>query len=585
MNDTSQPKDRFDQLLDRLIEGQLTDAEFAEFAQCLRDDLAARDRYAASMVLHSLLSLEHSPLIVPADGGDRVAPPMPHGRPARRRPAAGFAGRAFRKFNRPVFWSVTAAAVLFAAYVTVISWNMLGYEAEGERLRVVADNRPSVGAITASENALWRHHPQAGSPAASAANQPEIAQGEPLQLASGLVELKLKQGVTLFVQGPANWTIDGENAVSLDQGTLVAKVPKQAHGFSVETPTTSIVDRGTEFSVTVDRQGQTETQVFRGVVDVKANRAATAHAQTPQRRRLVAGEAIRIDATGSIASIPPVAETAEQFLEQDRARRRPFSPDELSPYAKYVIEQTKPVAYWDFSWYRNSMKIVNDRLAGYPLEHFAPRQVGLLGPAASQGFAALGTVNPAIDFNRNSSNDHMAIDSLTGALKVGSNRYSLQFWFRATAPFLADAGQYLFGRGDRGADALGDSLMILEKPAAHDSGVLGCLVFFDGKHRVRSDFAMGQTPIHLNRWYVVTFVRDEARASVYINGQLDFTTDAPWKGQVGDRLAFGNRADFRSNSGLTGDIDEVAVWDRALTAEVVQSLYEMAITPNNRPSE
>ena len=56
----------------------------------------------------------------------------------------------------------------------------------------------------------------------------------------------------------------------LHRGTVVAKIPQQAIGFSIDTETAKLVDYGTEFGVHVaERGGGTNVLVFDGVVDVE----------------------------------------------------------------------------------------------------------------------------------------------------------------------------------------------------------------------------------------------------------------------------------------------------------------------------
>jgi hypothetical protein len=122
-----------------------------------------------------------------------------------------------------------------------------------------------------------------------------VLTGESLKIESGTIELELKTGTKLVVKGPADWSVNGRNSVSLRSGTLMARVPADAIGFTVETPTAKIVDLGTEFSVEVDRDGVTESRVFRGAIKVQP--VATSEGQVNEERAVVVreNESIRID--------------------------------------------------------------------------------------------------------------------------------------------------------------------------------------------------------------------------------------------------------------------------------------------------
>jgi hypothetical protein len=126
-----------------------------------------------------------------------------------------------------------------------------------------------------------------------------VLPGERLKIESGTVELELNAGTKLVVEGPADWTVDDNNSVSLRAGRLLATVPTQAIGFSVQTPTAKIVDLGTEFGVDVDERGEAEVHVFQG--RVVAERAA-APGSTSQRIELSKSEAARFTQDQTLVS-------------------------------------------------------------------------------------------------------------------------------------------------------------------------------------------------------------------------------------------------------------------------------------------
>jgi hypothetical protein len=199
----------------------------------------------------------------------------------------GSVGNAVGRFSaavrRPVIWSIAGCAAGFVVYVALISWGMLdrgrnvvatsGTHVENQKseIRNQQSEAAPVATIRDSVDAQWSRSTNK----LEISNQKaEIAAGEPLAIDSGLVELQLKQGVTLVIEGPARWEIDGNNEATLKQGKLVAKVPQQAIGFTLETPTAKIVDLGTEFGVSVGEAGRTELHVLSGEVEASSLGAA-----------------------------------------------------------------------------------------------------------------------------------------------------------------------------------------------------------------------------------------------------------------------------------------------------------------------
>jgi hypothetical protein len=309
--DTPNPKSEFEHLASGYCDGALNSREYQRLQELIREHAELRHRF------HQMVSL-HADLIWAKGRRHEFlsAPPV-------RTPVLRVIGAMASPLGRPDVWSVLAVGVLFAAYVVVISWNMLGNEAKHWKLEARGGGRPQASDdqpayISASDQAKWQKQPQASLTAASDAETPAIARGESLELASGIVQLKLKQGVTLVIEGPAAWTIDGANHATLNRGKLVANVPQQAIGFALTTPTSQIVDLGTRFGVRVTEEGLTETQVFKEqvVVHWTGSQAPTlAHVSARQSQRLAAGEAARVDATSGIAPAVPFAATSDRFMQ------------------------------------------------------------------------------------------------------------------------------------------------------------------------------------------------------------------------------------------------------------------------------
>ena len=92
---------------------------------------------------------------------------------------------------------------------------------------------------------------------------------EQRHLIQGLAEIELAGGAHIIVQGPSRFALENENQIYLTSGTVTAKVPKEARGFTLRTQQGSVVDYGTEFGVQVRADGALETHVFSGSVQVR----------------------------------------------------------------------------------------------------------------------------------------------------------------------------------------------------------------------------------------------------------------------------------------------------------------------------
>ena len=103
----------------------------------------------------------------------------------------------------------------------------------------------------------------------------ELAAGQKLQIESGLAEVVFPKGVNLVLQGPVTLTIESRLRVYLAQGRVTARLTSlEAHGFSVRTSRSAVVDEGTEFGVDVAPGGDQNVHVFQGKVQFSATSGA-----------------------------------------------------------------------------------------------------------------------------------------------------------------------------------------------------------------------------------------------------------------------------------------------------------------------
>lgn len=200
-------------------------------------------------------------------------------------PIVGLLGWTNHTFNRALVWSILTVAVGFYGAFAIISWNLRLENVPGR----IADHNLAVAQIHETKNVKWS---AATKPKSSATT---IRAGELLRIDAGVVELKLKSGATLLVEGPAEWAVDDENVATLSSGRLLAQVPGPAVGFTLHTPAAEVVDLGTEFGVHVNDKGETEVQMLSGSAHVKIGEFPGKGQTTPRNSyKLAAGDAMRV---------------------------------------------------------------------------------------------------------------------------------------------------------------------------------------------------------------------------------------------------------------------------------------------------
>lgn len=111
----------------------------------------------------------------------------------------------------------------------------------------------------------------------------------PLELSEGLLEVVLFNNVTVLLQGPAGIHLKSLGHMVLNHGQFTAEVPEGAEGFTVSTPQGKIIDLGTQFGVSVTNEGNVETHVFSGEVEVS---------HFGRKRKLRQEQALRLATTG-----------------------------------------------------------------------------------------------------------------------------------------------------------------------------------------------------------------------------------------------------------------------------------------------
>jgi hypothetical protein len=96
---------------------------------------------------------------------------------------------------------------------------------------------------------------------------PDMRSGKVLRLERGLAEIEFERGARVILQGPAGLELVSATTARLLYGTLTARVPAQALGFTVLSPSGRVVDLGTEFGLSVAEGGATSVRVFTGLVE------------------------------------------------------------------------------------------------------------------------------------------------------------------------------------------------------------------------------------------------------------------------------------------------------------------------------
>ncbi len=116
-----------------------------------------------------------------------------------------------------------------------------------------------------------------------------------MRLTRGRVWMTFFNGAQVGIEGPATFTLEDGHQMRLQRGKLVGYCPIEARGFVVITPSSTVIDLGTEFAVAVDERGTTDVHVLEGTVDLQLSAAG---GDAPGHT-LSAGNARQVDVTGT----------------------------------------------------------------------------------------------------------------------------------------------------------------------------------------------------------------------------------------------------------------------------------------------
>lgn len=268
---------RFQELLDRIVDGSCSDEERQEFTRMVEHDQSLASEIVEQIRTHSLLQWQSQNLasLTPTSSflQDTHLSIVPT-------PQSSRTSRLSRKLM------LAAAIGLFAC--ATWAWLEVGNESN------IQQSDSAVAEIAREDLVDWA----VGSTALK--DHQQIIPGH-LAIKSGTLTLRFRSGATLTVFGPVSMHVDSDMLVRLEKGRATAHVPQWARGFTVQTPDAKVVDLGTRFGVDARNGGLTDVVVFEGEVDV-----TPAIGKVTNPTRLTQGEAARVNNRGTIGRIVEV---------------------------------------------------------------------------------------------------------------------------------------------------------------------------------------------------------------------------------------------------------------------------------------
>ena len=549
MNHSNPLRDELFELLTRRHEGQGDSSDDARMEEILRTNSDARQFYVEQVHLMALLCWTvgevEGPMASHAELTETGEPSLASSSKAQppttviRHLANKWAGLGVA--SRTLAFGISGLLVVyFALLVFAVVWDQSKW-ADRVDERSAQDFRDTVATISDAADAKW------SDPFVPRPKHAAVKQGEPLEIESGVVQLELKSGAKLWVEGPADWVIDGDNRATLKQGKLIAQVPSQAIGFTINTSTAKIVDLGTEFGIATNVSGETEVNVFRGRVLVQP----VAKASSPSRESFVlrAGEAKRI-AVGGAVEVASANKTATwRKLANRLAQGQQAFPDSL-------------VAYWNFE--RTGSRVVPDeRGSHHGSMDGSTREGGVIGRGAMR-------------FGNNGERVRIPMDDAEGVFDA---QLTIEAAIVSSWSGKAHDDDYIFRKQEGGVSTIkfaltNDGRGEIEGPAlgfdvSTTSGIQSLRMPFDGRdgRPTLAEFTNGQ-PHHV----VATFNGTLGEMSLFVDGVMRSHRSIDTGTLLGrdERNPAQSREMRKPSDSLNGVLDEVALYRVALSHEEIR---------------
>jgi len=460
--------------------------------------------------------------------------------PSRQGPAPGARGKSFRRPSNPskAWWPLAVAA---SVVLGLFAWMLWPPAKSIEKAKEFAVLRHAATVVWADET--------------SAPKQGAALRGGTLKLKSGALQLDFARGARVVLEGPAEFELLSPNSGALRSGKLFATVPTPAHGFTVQTPTFSAVDHGTQFGCIVPVGAPPELHVFQGAVGLET----TAN----EKRELHERQAVRLAGT-QVEEIPSnltVFLTEERLvpLEDAAALARLKAWRQTS---RAFSQHPGMLVHFDFEGDHHDGTLINRAPGAAPETNGA-----ILGAEWAEGRW------PG-----------------KGALKFGGgDRVRLLLPGEYTAmtfvAFLRPASLPHYENtllGSDPAERLGETHWYVSS-----DGTLGWSVRVAPRGRANQTLRLPSAPVvsaeTLDSWMMVATVFDGTTVTHYWNGKPVGRTPAnlPALMQLGS-FEVGNwnstpppdRPPRLTLGGFVGSIDELAILSVPLTVEEIQRLYD-----------
>ncbi len=384
-------------------------------------------------------------------------------------------------------------------------------------------------------------------------------------LIQGLAEIEFSSGATILLQGPAIINLESTNGAYLKQGKLLANIPARAHGFTINTSSSTFVDFGTQFGLHINQDGSSECHVFQGQVGIQ-----TIASQPTAYNYIETGQAKKVSSDGT--TITDIQLTTS-YLSQEIPHYFKFNKLMTSHTATNC---TNPLLNIHFD-NKNSLQ-ANSKISLVGDFQFIP---GPPGPFDSNNHAILFEDNN--NYLRLKYKDEFEWrEGFSWTLRFNLKDLTNQCIFKS------------FNKNEFNEEGDFTSTLYIEK--RHSQHTLNYLFILEDEDDIeKNDFTHNFTSKlnDSNQWHLAVFTINNDNARFYLDGRLisifNFTEKHKRADSSSNNFIFGlpmqlaHKPKISSNPssifpGLKGAIDEFAIYPCELTKNEISHLHSQFVT-------
>jgi ferric-dicitrate binding protein FerR (iron transport regulator) len=387
----------------------------------------------------------------------------------------------------------------------------------------------------------------------------------------GLAEIDFFCGATLIVEGPATLDIESDWSVRVLNGRLRATVPPAARGFIVKAADSEIIDLGTEFALNVSPE-HARLEVIDGEVEIRGGHHDGKHLLTGHSELLKGEEA----PTNIFQNLTTASELQQH---REKANQEVFA--RWQNHSQELRNDERLIAYYPITDSQQQRAVENAADSG------SGRDGLVVGPVAKTN-GRFGQESTGLQFDRHGARVRTRIDgefqafSFACWVRIDSleHRYSALFMgdgYENGEPHwqIRDDGRLMF------------SVMVDDsKEINYFSKLEQKMVIDAGLHRVYLTEPIWDLT-KSGKWFHLAAVYDpkSRRVAQYVDGQLVSEQEIEDKyhistlrigpAEIGNWGQPFRKTPVFSVRNLNGTIDELAIFNAALTTEEIHHMYEM----------